>query len=108
MLKPTIFREYDIRGIADVELLSPEIEILGQAFGTSLQRHGGPEHQLVPRYAAQFAAAAGCAPGRETQGAVVFGPLTLTFNKYSQRASEKCLVFTEKFEPPAGVEPATC
>jgi phosphomannomutase / phosphoglucomutase len=41
MLKPTIFREYDIRGVADVELLSDDIEILGQAFGTYLQRHGG-------------------------------------------------------------------
>jgi phosphomannomutase / phosphoglucomutase len=41
VLKPTIFREYDIRGVADVELLSPDIEILGQAFGTYLQRHGG-------------------------------------------------------------------
>jgi phosphomannomutase/phosphoglucomutase len=41
MLKPTIFREYDIRGAADVELLSADVEILGQAFGTYLQRHGG-------------------------------------------------------------------
>jgi phosphomannomutase/phosphoglucomutase len=41
MLKPTIFREYDIRGVADVELLSADVEILGQAFGTYLQRHGG-------------------------------------------------------------------
>ena len=41
MLKPTIFREYDIRGVADDELLSPDIEILGQAFGTYLARHAG-------------------------------------------------------------------
>jgi len=41
VLKPTIFREYDIRGVADGELLSADIEILGQAFGTYLQRHGG-------------------------------------------------------------------
>jgi phosphomannomutase/phosphoglucomutase len=41
MLKPTIFREYDIRGVADVELVSEDVEILGQAFGTYLQRHGG-------------------------------------------------------------------
>ena len=41
MLKPTIFREYDIRGIADRELLSPDIERLGQAIGTFLlRRHG--------------------------------------------------------------------
>ncbi len=38
MLKPTIFREYDIRGIADEELLDPGIIDLGRAIGTYLQR----------------------------------------------------------------------
>ena len=46
MLKPTIFREYDIRGVADVELLSPDIQVLGQAFGTYLLRHSGPKINL--------------------------------------------------------------
>ncbi len=46
MLKPTIFREYDIRGVADTELLSADVEVLGQAFGTYLQRHGGPKITL--------------------------------------------------------------
>jgi phosphomannomutase/phosphoglucomutase len=46
LLKSTIFREYDIRGVADVELLSPDIEVLGQAFGTYLQRHGGRKINL--------------------------------------------------------------
>ena len=41
MLKPTIFREYDIRGIAETELLSDGITELGQAVGTFMQRHGG-------------------------------------------------------------------
>jgi phosphomannomutase/phosphoglucomutase len=41
MLKPTIFREYDIRGIADEELLDEGIVQLGQAFGTYLARHAG-------------------------------------------------------------------
>ena len=41
MLKPTIFREYDIRGVADSELLSPDIEQLGRGLGTFLRRHGG-------------------------------------------------------------------
>ena len=46
MLKPTIFREYDIRGIADLgrddaDLHSAGVELLGQAFGTYLQRHSG-------------------------------------------------------------------
>src|SRR5579864_8284809 len=41
MLKPTIFREYDIRGVADSELLSPDIEHLGLGLGTYLQRKAG-------------------------------------------------------------------
>jgi phosphomannomutase/phosphoglucomutase len=41
MLKPTIFREYDIRGIADEELLDDGIAQLGQAFGSYLARHSG-------------------------------------------------------------------
>ncbi|HYI96036.1 MAG TPA: phosphomannomutase/phosphoglucomutase [Bryobacteraceae bacterium] len=41
MLKSTIFREYDIRGIADIELLSPGIEQLGKAIGTHIGRKIG-------------------------------------------------------------------
>ena len=41
MLKSTVFREYDIRGIAETELVSPGIELLGRAIGTHLQRHHG-------------------------------------------------------------------
>lgn len=41
MLKPTIFREYDIRGIADLELLSPDVEQLGLGLGTYIQRQAG-------------------------------------------------------------------
>ncbi len=41
MLKPTIFREYDIRGIAETELLSPDIADLGRALGTLLTRKSG-------------------------------------------------------------------
>ena len=41
MLKSTIFREYDIRGIADDELLSPGIEELGRAIGTHIGRTHG-------------------------------------------------------------------
>ena len=41
MLKPTIFREYDIRGMADSELLSPDVEQLGLGLGTYLQRKAG-------------------------------------------------------------------
>jgi phosphomannomutase / phosphoglucomutase len=41
MLKPTVFREYDIRGIAETELDSPGVELLGRAIGTYIQRHYG-------------------------------------------------------------------
>src|SRR5512143_1291947 len=41
MLRPTIFREYDIRGIADTELLSPDVVDLGRGLGTLLQRKSG-------------------------------------------------------------------
>ncbi len=41
MLKATIFREYDIRGIADQELLDADIVELGKAIGTLLQRQTG-------------------------------------------------------------------
>ena len=46
MLKPTIFREYDIRGIADAELLDGDVQLLGQAFGTYLQRNAGKKIAL--------------------------------------------------------------
>ena len=46
MFKPTIFREYDIRGAADVELLDPDVAQLGRAFGTYLQRHAGTRVSL--------------------------------------------------------------
>jgi phosphomannomutase/phosphoglucomutase len=41
MLKPTIFREYDIRGIADSELLSEDVAELGLGLGTFLRRKSG-------------------------------------------------------------------
>ena len=41
MLKPTIFREYDIRGVADTELLSADVVDLGRGLGTLLQRKSG-------------------------------------------------------------------
>jgi len=47
MLKSTIFREYDIRGAADAELLDADIQLLGQAFGTYLQRHAGKKVALA-------------------------------------------------------------
>src|SRR5260370_1000143 len=49
MLKSTIFREYDIRGVADAELLSADIEQLGLGLGSYLQRHSGGRNINVGR-----------------------------------------------------------
>ncbi len=46
MLKPTIFREYDIRGIADLEMLSPDVVNLGRAIGTYMRRNSGRKVSL--------------------------------------------------------------
>ena len=46
MLKPTIFREYDIRGVADSELLSPDVEQLGLGLGSYLKRKAGRKINL--------------------------------------------------------------
>ncbi len=46
MLKPTIFREYDIRGVAETELLSPDVVELGRGLGTLLQRKSGKSINL--------------------------------------------------------------
>lgn len=40
MLKASIFREYDIRGVADVDLPSDGVTGLGRAMGTFLKRNG--------------------------------------------------------------------
>lgn len=40
MLNPTIFREYDIRGIADKDLLDDSVTLLGKGIGTFLKRKG--------------------------------------------------------------------
>jgi phosphomannomutase/phosphoglucomutase len=46
MLNPAIFRENDIRGVADVELRDADVELLGRAAGTYLRRHGGDRVNL--------------------------------------------------------------
>ena len=47
MLQPSIFREYDIRGLADIELPDDGVEQLGRAIGTFLRRNSpGPGQGL--------------------------------------------------------------
>lgn len=38
MLNPTVFREYDIRGVADRDLPTDGVELLGRAIGTFMRR----------------------------------------------------------------------
>ena len=40
MINSQIFRQYDIRGVADRDLTDETIDLLGKAFGTSVQRSG--------------------------------------------------------------------
>jgi len=40
-MKREIFREYDIRGLVDKDFNLNDVEILGQGYGTYLDRHGG-------------------------------------------------------------------
>jgi phosphomannomutase/phosphoglucomutase len=47
MLLPTIFREYDIRGIADSELPSDGVRDLGRGVGTYFIRHGARRVNLA-------------------------------------------------------------
>src|SRR6202789_168245 len=47
ILPPGIFREYDIRGIANTELLDPGIQTLGQAIGTYLIRRNSRNVNLA-------------------------------------------------------------
>src|ERR1700686_3805341 len=49
MLKPTIFREYDIRGIADIELGSEDIADLGRGLGSYIRRQSGSSRINVGR-----------------------------------------------------------
>jgi phosphomannomutase / phosphoglucomutase len=46
MLAANIFREYDIRGVADTQLPNADVEDLGKAIGTYLCRHAGREVTL--------------------------------------------------------------
>ena len=42
-INPHIFRQYDIRGVADRDLASETVSLLGRAFGTHVRQHGSNE-----------------------------------------------------------------
>lgn len=48
MVKPNIFREYDIRGIADVDLVDDNVTLLGKGIGAFLVR-GGAKTLVIGR-----------------------------------------------------------
>jgi len=43
VVNPDIFRQYDIRGVAERDLTPATVELLGKAFGTYIQGHGSNE-----------------------------------------------------------------
>lgn len=43
MINPTIFREYDLRGVVDVDISASGVVELGKAFGTYLNQQGLPQ-----------------------------------------------------------------
>ncbi len=45
-INPSIFREYDIRGVVDKDLTPEFVEFLGQGLGTYFREHGGREVAL--------------------------------------------------------------
>src|SRR4030042_2120489 len=64
MIKRTIFREYDIRGLADTDLNDDNVYTLGRAFGSYYRKHncnkivvGADVRLSSPRIAATIARA---------------------------------------------------
>ena len=43
VINPDIFRQYDIRGVADKDLTPEVVELLGRAFGSYVRAHGSSE-----------------------------------------------------------------
>ena len=46
MMNPLIFREYDIRGVADTDLNDQVVDRIGKAYGTYVQQHGVKQAML--------------------------------------------------------------
>jgi len=105
MLKPTIFREYDIRGIADTDLPDEGIERLGQTIGTYIQRrtgrwvHLGRDCRLSsPRLAAAIArglTASGC---RVADLGTV--PTPVLYHSVIHRKADGAVMITGSHNPP--------
>jgi phosphomannomutase/phosphoglucomutase len=105
MLKPTIFREYDIRGIADSDLPDEGIERLGQAIGTYIQRRTGRNVNLgrdcrlsSPRLAAAIArglVASGC---RVADLGTV--PTPVLYHSVIHRKADGAVMITGSHNPP--------
>ncbi len=46
LINPSVFREYDIRGLVDVDFTADGVQSLGKAFGTYLLQHGASQALL--------------------------------------------------------------
>lgn len=105
MLKPTIFREYDIRGIADSDLLSPDVELLGRGVGTYLRRNSGgeinlgrdcrPSSERLRDALAKGLAAAGC---QVTDIGVV--PTPVLYHSVVRMGAKGAVMITGSHNPP--------
>jgi phosphomannomutase/phosphoglucomutase len=105
MLKPTIFREYDIRGIADTDLPDSGVEQLGQAIGTYIRRRTGRHVNLgrdcrlsSPRLASAIArglVASGC---RVSDIGTV--PTPVLYHSVFRGGSDGAVMITGSHNPP--------
>jgi phosphomannomutase/phosphoglucomutase len=105
MLKPTIFREYDIRGIADTDLPDSGVEQLGQAIGTYIRRRTGRHVNLgrdcrlsSPRLASAVArglVASGC---RVSDIGTV--PTPVLYHSVFRGGSDGAVMITGSHNPP--------
>jgi phosphomannomutase/phosphoglucomutase len=104
MLKPTIFREYDIRGIAELDLPSDGVVELGRGIGTFLARRGqrrinlGRDTRLSSPRLRDALLEGLCAAGCEITDLGVVPTPMLYFSVYHHRA-EGAVMITGSHNP---------
>ena len=105
MLKPTIFREYDIRGIAETDLPDDGVQELGQAIGTYIQRQTGRNVNLGRdcRLSSSRLAAA-VSRGLEASGCRVCDlgtvPTPVLYHSVFHRKADGAVMITGSHNPP--------
>ena len=105
MLKPTIFREYDIRGVADIDLPSPDVAELGRGIGTFLARRGqrkinlGRDTRLSSPRLRDALVEGLCAAGCEIADIGVV-PTPMLYFSVQHRGAEGAVMITGSHNPP--------